>query len=237
MAQAACFHATAESEFLDIRRSGFTQPVCIIPCGVHVPDNRGRRSGGRRRLLFLARVHPKKGVDNLLRAWQVVGRKFPDWELLVVGPDNEGYTGEMQTLAADLGLARVSFLGGLYGEAKLQAYRDADLYVLPSHSENFGITVAEALAAGTPVIVTRGTPWEGVMTHGAGWWIEVGVEPLVACLEEALAASPERLESMGQVGRVWMKRDFSWAAMSERFLLTYRWLLDGGERPAWVRVD
>lgn len=235
IAKAACFHATSESEYKDIRRLGFKQPVCIIPCGVNMPP---MSEGGRKKqLLFLSRIHPKKGVENLLLAWKQIEQKFPDWDLHIAGPDNGGYLLEMQALSEKLQLSRTVFRGPLFGDAKLQAYSEASLYVLPTHSENFGITVAEALAAGTPAIVTRGAPWEGLAEHGAGWWIEIGVAPLVACLELALAESPKRLQAMGQIGREWMNRDFSWHVISDKFTLTYQWLMRGGERPLWVRVD
>lgn len=233
----ACFHATVESEYEDIRRLGFRQPVCIIPNGIDLPLLKQKPDGGRRQLLFLGRIHPVKGVDILLRAWQAVEHRFPDWELHVAGPDNGGYLADMQTLAAELRLDRLVFRGPLYGDDKRLAYREASLFVLPTHSENFGMTVAEALTAGTPVIVTRGAPWEGLAEQGAGWWIEIGVGPLVACLEQALSASPQRLMEMGRAGHEWMRRDFSWERIGAQFLATYRWLLDGGELPPWVRLD
>jgi glycosyltransferase involved in cell wall biosynthesis len=234
---AACFHATAESEFEDIRRLGFRQPVCILPNGVDVPPLEQKSDGGRRRLLFLGRIHPKKGVDILLRAWRVVEHRFPDWELHVAGPDNRGYLAEMQALAAQLHLTRLVFCGPLYDDEKWQAYRDASVFVLPTHSENFGIAVAEALAAGTPAIVTHGAPWAGLVEHGAGWWIEIGVDPLVACLEQALSTPPQRFREMGRAGHEWMKRDFSWDRIGPKFLATYRWVVGDGEAPAWVRLD
>lgn len=233
---AASFHATAESEFEDIRRFGFRQPVCIIPNGIDLPPLEQKPDGGPRQLLFLGRIHPVKGVDILLRAWKAVAHRFPDWELLVAGPDNDGYLAEMQALAAQLRLERLVFPGPLYGDTKRRAYREASLFVLPTHSENFGMTVAEALAAGTPAIVTQGAPWAGLAEENAGWWIEIGVDPLVACLEQALSASPQRLREMGRAGREWMKRDFSWDQIGAQILVTYRWLLDGGETPPWVRL-
>lgn len=234
---AACFHATAESEHSDIRKLGFKQPICIIPCGVNVAPLKEKSNRDRQILLYLARIHPIKGVDILLHAWRAVENKFPDWDLVIAGPDNGGYLAEMQALTKKLQLKHIGFRGPLFGDEKLQAYRDASLYVLPTHSENFGITVSEALAAGTPAIVTHGAPWAGLEEHGAGWWIEVGVDPLIACLEQALSTSPQRLNEMGAAGHNWMLRDFSWERISAKFLATYRWMLDGGNAPSWVRLD
>src|SRR5207249_704153 len=112
-----------------------------------------------------------------------------------------------------------------YGVEKSRAYREASLFVLPTHSENFGMTVAEALAAGTPAIVTHGAPWAGLAQYDAGWWIENGVDSLISCLEKALEVPPERLSQMGRAGHDWMKRDFNWQQIGAQFLATYRWIL------------
>jgi glycosyltransferase involved in cell wall biosynthesis len=231
-----CFHATAETEYHDIRRLGFTQPVCIIPNGIDLPPRVDAPREGRQQLLFLGRIHPVKGVDILLRAWGALEGRFRDWELHVAGPDERGYLGDMQALAAQLGLRRVVFRGPLYGDAKLRAYRAADLFVLPTHSENFGVTVAESLASGTPAIVTQAAPWSGLAREGAGWWIEIGVDPLVACLEMALATPRDRLAEMGRAGREWMIREHSWGRIGQEFLATYNWLREGGETPRWVNL-
>jgi glycosyltransferase involved in cell wall biosynthesis len=236
----SCFHATAASEYDDVRRLGFRQPVAVIPNGIDIPDRANSFDGNKRSLLFLGRIHPKKGVDLLLQAWRQVSPRFPDWHLRVAGPDNGGYLFEMQALAQELELQRIEFSGPLFGEAKLAAYRDAELFVLPTHSENFGMTVAESLAAGTPAIVSRGAPWEGLVSQGAGWWIEIGVEPLIACLETALAQQRPFLQAMGQRGRSWMQTDFSWPHLARQLAETYRWILAGAARdqcPAWVHLD
>ncbi len=234
---AACFHATAESEYEDIRRLGFKQPVCILPNGIDVSPLKQTSKSSRRQLLFLGRIHPKKGIDNLLHAWQAVEHKFPDWDLRIAGPDNGGYLPQLQALAKELGLKRVVFVGPFFGEEKLQAYRSANLFVLPTHSENFGMTVAESLAAGTPSIVTKGAPWGGLEQEGAGWWIDIGVAPLVACLEQALATTPTHLAEMGRAGHEWMLRDYSWERIGEQLSSVYYWLLKGGEMPACVSLE
>ena len=153
---AACFHATSENEYQDIRKLGFVQPICILPNGIDVPPLIKPPAGGRRRLLFLGRIHPIKGVTTLLHAWSAIQTRFRDWELHVVGPDDNGHLADVRALATALKLERLVFHGPLYGANKLNAYRSADLFVLPTHSENFGNTVAEALAAGTPAVVTVG---------------------------------------------------------------------------------
>ena len=238
--RADCLHATSEREYEDIRAAGLRgQPVCVIPNGIDVSRMKSKPTkltARGRVVLFLGRIHPVKGVDILLRAWAAVGHKFPEWELRIAGADNNGYLARMQTLAEDLKLERVIFCGPLYGNAKQAAYREADLYVLPTHTENFGVTVAESLASGTPAIVTKGAPWNGLEEHRAGWWIDIGIDPLVCCLEEAMSRSSGELASMGGAGREWMMKDFSWPKIGQMMHLTYEWLLYGGETPAWVRV-
>ena len=235
--RADAFHATAGSEYEDIRRLGYRQPVCVLPNGVDIPPLFEKPEGRRPTLLYLGRIHKKKGIDMLLRAWAVVESRFPQWDLVIAGPDDGGFLAQYRALAARLDLRRASFPGPLYGEAKLAAYRRASLYVLPTHSENFGMSVAEALAAGTPAIVTKGAPWAGLIERDAGWWIDIGVDPLVACLESALALPDARLAEMGGNGRAWMERDLSWAGIARQMADFYAWLLGRAPRPACVRMD
>lgn len=243
IATAACFHATAEAEYEDIRRLGFRQPVAVVPNGIDLEPLAPRRRGGRRSLLFLARIHPNKGLDLLLPAWARVAPRFPEWDLRIVGSDHgyhgtSGHLDEMKALAGRLGLERVSFEGPQHGADKHAAYRDADLYVLPSYSENFGVTVAEALSQETPAIVTRGAPWEGLVASRAGWWVDIGVEPLAAALASAMATPPATLRDMGANGRRWMEREFLWHSTASQMADVYRWLRDPMRpRPACVRID
>jgi glycosyltransferase involved in cell wall biosynthesis len=242
LVRAACFHATAETEYQEIRRLGFAQPVAIIPNGIDVPALQPKPAGVTRTLLYLGRIHPKKGIDLLLAAWATVMDSFPDWQLEITGSDTgygakSGYQAQMQALAGRLQLKRVCFTGPVYGEKKLAAYRRAELFVLPTHSENFGMTVAEALAAGTAAIVSKGAPWHGLEIRRAGWWIDIGVDPLVDCLRNAMAQSPAALAGVGTNGRDWMLNDFSWDMVGKSMARTYEWLLEGGPTPSWVRLD
>jgi glycosyltransferase involved in cell wall biosynthesis len=135
--------------------------------------------------------------------------------LIIAGPDNEGHLARMQALARDLKLERVHFVGPLYGRDKWLAYRNSELFVLPTYSENFGLAVAEALAAGTPAIVTRGAPWEGLEKHEAGWWIDIGLEALIAAFERALNLPRKELRLMGERGRRWVASEYSWSILAE----------------------
>jgi glycosyltransferase involved in cell wall biosynthesis len=131
----------------------------------------------------------------------------------------------MRSLARTLGLRRVRFLGEVVGESKWAAYRSADLYVLPSKSENFAITVAEALAAGTPAVVTTGAPWPTIEARGAGRWIDISTDSLTQALRVAMETPREQLARMGWVGRQWMESSFGWNGIAMRFEEMYRWVL------------
>ncbi|MGC9966113.1 MAG: glycosyltransferase [Syntrophobacteraceae bacterium] len=230
----SCFHATGDLEYLDIRGLGFSQPVAVIPNGVEVPRNYCRAENSERRtLLYLGRLHEEKGVDTLLYAWKVVAEKFPEWELKIVGPDR-GHLGVLKALTEKLGLARIQFETELYGEAKDIEYSSADLYVIPSISENFAITVAEALANGTPVIATKGTPWSALEARDVGWWIDLGVDPLIGCLENVLKIPRSKLQEMGLRGREWIKDEFSWAKVATKIATTYKWIISGVGKPDFI---
>ena len=229
-----CFHATAYTEYEDIRRLGFSQPVAIIPNGIDMPPPLPKFYSSQRTLLFLGRVHPKKGLDLLLAAWCQVQDKYKDWNLRIVGPDNDGYLIKMKKMASRLNLERVIFDDVLYGMDKWEAYQNSDLFVLPTYSENFGMVVAEALSSGVPAIVTKGAPWEGLETRGAGWWIDIGVDPLVACLNQVLSLPRVTLESMGNRGKVWMQNDYSWKIIGARMTETYSWLSGRADKPNFV---
>ena len=241
--RASCFRATSQQEYKDIRQLGFRQPVAVIPNGIDLPSLRLVAPTNGRTLLFLGRLHPIKGVDTLIDAWRTVQDEFPGWRLVIVGDDADhvgttGYLAELRRLAATRGAARVSFMGALTGSAKHDAYCDASLYVLPSKSENFGVTVAEALAAGTPVIASDRTPWRGLADRGAGWCVETGSAPLAVCLRDALATDDAALREMGLRGRRWMEEEFRWADIGQRMVATYRWLRTHSvAKPSWVHTD
>jgi glycosyltransferase involved in cell wall biosynthesis len=237
--RAACIHATSEQEHDEIRNFGLNNPIAIIPNGIDVPElqipSLSATAAGRV-VPSLGRIHPKKGLDTLVRAWAHVETMHPEWQLRIIGPNELGHAGELARLAAELKTQRVSIEGPVAGDAKIAAYQEADLFVLPTLNENFAITVAEALAAGTPVIATKGAPWHGLAREGCGWWIDHGVESLSAALANAMVMTREALQAMGAKGRAWMARDFSWDRVAHDMLKIYWWLSSGGEAPSTVRL-
>jgi len=234
-----CFHATSREEVADIRAYGLDAPVAVIPNGIDIPAldlDTSRKPVAPRTLLYLGRLHPIKGLDRLLEAWARIQDRHPEWRLRIVGPSEGTHRVALETAAVRLKLVRVSFEDGLYGDAKLAALQAADLLVLPTRSENFAIIVAEALAAGLPVVTTTGAPWRGLVEHRCGWWIDHGVELLATTLAEAMAMPREALATMGARGRTWMARDFAWERIAADMLDVYRWCTGQGNRPGCVVV-
>jgi glycosyltransferase involved in cell wall biosynthesis len=237
---AACIHATSEQECEELRTIGLTNPIAVIPNGIDLPPLAPKASdnpAANRIVLSLGRVHPKKGIDGLLHAWAVVEPRHPGWSLRIAGPSEAGYADRLRVLARTLGLTRIEIAGPVFNDAKWTAYHSAELFVLPTLNENFGLTVAEALAAGTPAISTQGAPWSRLESEGCGWWIEHGVDPLVRALETAMAMPREALKIMGAKGRAWMARDFSWESAAQGMLEVYRWLACAGAPPRTVRFE
>jgi len=182
----------------------------------------------------LSRIHPKKGLINLIDAW---ARVRPEgWRLVIAGPDEGGYQAEVAERIRTSGVGeQVSFVGAVEGEAKAALYRNADLFVLPTFSENFGVVVAEALAYGLPVLTTRGAPWADLETHNCGWWIDTGVEPLAQALREAMALSDEQRHAMGARGRDYVLR-YDWGGIAAQTAAVYRWVLGQGDKPDCVQI-
>ena len=235
--RATLLHATSAQEAAGLRRAGLRNPIAVIANGVDLPENAGPRStSSPRSALFLSRLHRKKGLLDLVQAWAAV--RPPDWKMIVAGPDEGGHLAEVRQAVQNAGLENAfEFVGPVGDDAKWDLYHGAELFVLPTYSENFGLVIAEALASGVPVITTRETPWPEIESQRLGWWIPTGADALAGVLHEATGLSPAALGDMGARGRNVIAENYSWSAAAERMLGAYAWLLGRGERPSCIEVD
>ena len=236
---AVMFVVSAATEAAAVRAAGLRQPIAIVPAGIETGDTIAAHApvAPLRRLLFLSRIHPIKGLAALIDAWQQVGAI--GWEVIVAGPDEDGHRAELERLLLRRQLQHVfKFAGEVDDARKTQLFAAADLFVLPSHSENFGLVVGEALAHGLPVLTTRGTPWGILESIGAGWWVEPGVAGLAAGLRAALATTAARRQQMGLIGRDYVRNQLSWQRAARLTLEAYRWRLNlDSSVPDHVQLD
>ena len=184
---------------------------------------------GARHALFLSRIHPHKGVIELLQAWAAL--RPAGWRLTLAGPAEPAFRARVAELVAAMPAdTQVSMHDAVADEDKWALFAAADLVVLPSRSENFGVVVAEALASAVPVITTTGTPWAQIPERGCGWYVAPDTVSLTAALRKATGMDSHTLSAMGERGRRWMQSDFVWQGVGRRLADGYDWLA-GGQPP------
>lgn len=242
---AACLHALSESERVSMRRFGLRNPIAVLPNGIDPPPTaayapapwEGELPDGARILLFLGRIHPKKGIDLLLHAMTADLPGAADWHLIIAGWEQGGHLEDLRRLAQDLSLAaRVHFVGALHGEEKWAAFRNADAFVLPSHSEGLPMAVLEAWAAGLPVLMTHACNLPEGHAAGAAIEIETTVPALQGGFARLISLSETERRRMGEAGRALVEARFTWSILGRQMRETYSWLLSGGAAPAWVDI-
>lgn len=225
--KADILHATADSEKRNLLKLGYNNRIRIIANGIDVESIEIKPSWKRNKeILFLSRIHVKKGINFLLEAVAQLKRQMEGYVIRIAGEGDVIYIEELKQLIVRLGISKlVIFEGGVYGNRKWELFRQADLFVLPTHSENFGIVVAEALASGTPVVTTTGTPWSELGSRQCGWWTEVGTESTVQALRNFLSLTENELEIMGRNGRKLVEEKYSAHKMAEEFVEMYKSIL------------
>ena len=215
-------HVTAQMEADHIYRLGYSNPITIIPNGIDLNEiTTSKTKYGTKKMVFLSRIHPKKGIELLLAAWQSINTE--GWSLEIAGNGNQTYITKLKQSASDL--KNVFFVGPQYGEAKWNFIRSADVMLLPSFSENFGIVIAEALAVGVPVLTTKGTPWEDLEIYDCGWWIDLSEINLRKGLIDAMKTPTKTLKKMGQEGKKLIKEKYQIKATAKNILKLYKRLL------------
>jgi glycosyltransferase involved in cell wall biosynthesis len=222
---AAAIHATSDLEAQHLSElQCIRSPIRVIPNPVDEPPDGAASAecapGQPRILLFLSRIHEKKGLDLLLRAWSEL--RPLDWRLQIVGNGAEPYVSRLRRFCSDHALSSVSFHGHADGNERESIFAKASALVLPTYSENFGNVVAEALLRGIPVITTTGTPWSDIREKRLGWYVEPKLEMLVHALRELFATDPAILRHMGERGRGYAATRFTAQAVKDRLLQMYQ---------------
>ncbi len=245
---AACIHALCDSELQAIRTYGLRNPVAVVPNGVDLPRQQVSKPtrweadlpDGAKVLLYLGRLHPKKGLPNLLRAWRLSARErgSSKWRLVIAGWDQGGHEAELRRLAEELCIAEtVVFAGPQFGEDKAASFHRATAFVLPSFSEGLPVAVLEAWAHGLPVVMTPQCNLPEGLAAGAA--VQVDPEPasIAAGLWELFRMSDAEREAMGERGRRLVEERFSWPKIAQQMKAVYEWVLGGGPKPEWVQTD
>ncbi len=226
---ASCIHATSHNELLSIREKGFKNPIALIPNAINLEEFPiyKKKSNKQKKLLFLSRIHKKKGIELIIKAWSELDSSLTKhWNVEIVGNGEQKYINDLHDKICELKLDQsITLTGPIFGKSKQLKYREADLFVLPSYSENFGIVIAEALASNVPVITTKGAPWEELNTNNCGDWIEIGLEPLKDSLAKMLVKSESEFLEMGQRGRKLIEKKYCLSSVARDMFILYRWLL------------
>lgn len=226
----------SEQERARLRELGLKPPIATIPNGVDLRgfDAKGCSAQRERVVLFLSRLDPKKGVPDLIDAWRGLTDRRGHC-LHIIGHGDANYVKLIKEKIDESGCNDIVLLPPAFGSDRWEFFSRASIYVLPSYSENFGITVAEALTAGLPVITTRATPWAHLVNEGLGWIIDNDVSQLRQAIEHAIRLEPAELESMRLKAHTYAFNNFSWETISERYIETYEWILQrSGPAPAYI---
>ncbi len=240
---AACLHVNSQKEGEELQAMGFHRPIAVIPVGVDVgsitsaiaqlpPEAPWPEVADRKFILYFSRIHPKKGLDLLIRAWEHLAGRFPEWRLVIAGTGDQGYIDQCLKLAEEVRVAGSCVWTGHVDEPqKTWLLSKAHCYVLPTHSENFGNTVAEALAHRTPVITTVRTPWSDLAPNHCGWQVADAVPAIQAALEESMNKDAASRKAMGDSGLSLVTSRYSLESVTKDMLAVYAWARCGGPKP------
>jgi poly(glycerol-phosphate) alpha-glucosyltransferase len=238
--RATCLRALNKNEAKAFRAYGLRNPIAVVPNGVDLPPDTAPASSSSRTILFLGRIDAKKGIADLLHAWQRVAAdpSAAEWRLQVTGWGDPGYVAAMQRLATELEIeSSVTFSGPLFNDAKAAAFRDAAAFILPSFSEGLPMAVLEAWSHRLPVLMTRecNLP-EGFATGAAR---EVTLEPgeMSRALLDFMEAPESQRRTVGIAGRRLVERRFTWDRVAAKMHEVYAWVLGGGPPPSSVITD
>jgi glycosyltransferase involved in cell wall biosynthesis len=246
LANATCMRALCEPEVQAFRTYGLRNPIAVVPNAVDFPGPSsaeapwaGTVQGHPKILLFIGRIHPKKGLPNLIAALELLEKRkdhgLSRWHLVIAGWDQGGHENELKAQAASQGVAnRITFVGPLYGESKQAALSRADAYILPSFSEGLPVAVLEAFVNALPVVMTPECNLPEGFDTGAAIRIECEKESIVRGLQSLFSMTDDRLQTMGQCGVALVQERFTWPKIAAQMRMVYEWLVGKAARPECV---
>ena len=219
---ASLLHATSSSEAEAIAAYKLNKPIVTIPNGIEFENfssTKTHEEDTKKLIVFLGRIHPIKRLDLLAKAFAQVRLKCPEARLVIAGPDESGYRRTLEPQFTPLADA-VVWAGEVGEREKAELLSKASVLVLCSDSENFGLSVPEALAAGTPVVTTRTTPWAELETVGCGFWVEQNASAMAEAVCRLLL-QPEEASAMGERGAQWVRGKFGWDTVARQMIDCY----------------
>jgi poly(glycerol-phosphate) alpha-glucosyltransferase len=237
---ASCIRALNQAEADSIRDLGYQNPIAIIPNSIDIVDTSnaeqsGNTVGDSKTLLFLARLHPKKGLSELLAAWAKLGEKRNGWRLEIAGWGDESYVEELNLQIQNLRLAEsVTMLGPLFNQDKSDAFQRAGGFILPSFSEGMPMTILEAWSYGLPVIMTDACNIPSGPEAGASLVCEPNVDSIASEIIRLIELPSDSRQQMGQRGKALVQKQFTWDRVGQSLTQLYRWLIDDDDRPNFV---
>lgn len=237
--KAACIFTTADMEAQHVHDLGINVPCSVIPNGIGTEDYpcRKDRYDVKKQVLFLSRVHVKKGIELLLEVWKRIKATYPEWILKIVGNGEEAYIKSLKIKVKELGLdGYVQISEPVFGADKINLYQSSSIFCLPSFSENFGMVIAEAMSCGVPVITTTNCPWEILNETNTGWCIDLSVDNLEKTLRNAMSMDSAELYNMGQKASKLVFDNLNYRNVAIRTAALYKWLLEGGNTPKFVKI-
>ena len=238
--KASCVHVTCIEEMEHLRKRGITSPMAVIPNPVDIDSflsNDIKEKDEKFRLGYLGRIDPRKHIDRLINAWAELGDKVENGELLIMGAGDTTHHEFLKNEVRRLGLKNVVFTGFVSGQAKVDAINSLSYLVVTSDFENFGMIIAEALMHRVPVITSKGTPWEELIHHDCGWWIDNDKETVKSAILVAHAVPEEKRKQMGINGQNLILKNYSKDVVAKKVKALYEWLISSAEKPEFVYLE
>ena len=241
-----CIHVTSKEELRAVKNLGLNAPIGLISNGVDIDEFKNMQSKEKHRdnlgidvnkkyILYMGRIEQKKGLLLLLHTYKDFVKKNDEWKILIAGPAyDKKYFQDCKDFAINAGLDKhIEWLGMVSGRKRIDAYGAADLFVLPTHSENFGIVIAEALASGLPVITTNGTPWAEIQNEFAGYIIPLEKRFLLSSIDNFSKLSILEKNEMAANAKNIAKR-YSWDKPGHEMAQLYEWILGKRKQPKFI---